>query len=211
MYFLSNDVKGNDCSCTTSFNMPSLSETKTTQASYTKMPASHCGVVVPTVETSPIPKTKMPAGTCSIAASYKIPAAACETILPARQPAAVRRQRPYTRARHEGFQRPAMVMEPVAKVSAQYEETESNRPFDYEVDYGNAFAGYSDIPLSQTEDSDIYFIPKTYDRTSPKYLEALRDFYDKLGYPNFTPDNGYNSRIEQELFTQSQYGKIQKF
>lgn len=85
-----------------------------------------------------------------------------------------------------------------------YEDTEANRPFDYFVDFGTAYGVYEATPNTY----DPYYDPQlqnyyTYnnipmdpfdpfyidplDTTSLKYQDALKTFYDTIGYPNFTP------------------------
>lgn len=148
-------------------------------------------------------------------ASYRR-AAGCQ-VMPA---AAYRPRQPARRV--------AMLREPVSTMTkrrALYEDTESSRPFDYMVDYGNTYGGYSGEP--QTIDpptlpstDDLFFNPGTIDQTSEQYKEALRLYYDKLGYPNFTPKNGYDYGIEffdkgglqsVPLRTPASYGTISKF
>ena len=125
--------------------------------------------------------------------------------------------------------RVAMLREPVATMTkrpAMYEDTESSRPFDYMVDYGNTYGGYSgepqtiDPPTLPSTTDDLFFNPGTIDQTSAQYKEALRLYYDKLGYPNFTPKNGYDFGIEffdkgglqsVPLRTPASYGTISKF
>ena len=188
-----------------------------------RKPANSCGVVLPAVARpaqSCIPDVPQPAAARRPATMSEPiqPAAACRVGATAvrSQPALLRpRQRAATRpmSRHAGYQRPAMAMEPVQKVASMYEDTETSRPFDFEVDYGNAYVGYIDAPVVPSiTDEEIYFIPPTYDRTSPQYTEALRVFYESLGYPNFTPNNGYNAPVEMfQPPMPAKYGKITKF
>lgn len=203
MYFLKNEVKGAECLCSSTYDskepnqrydikMDPLVESfrrAKQPSSYFKQPVNQ--------------PLKKPANTCNI------------------QPASDNRgmvvpMLPRSRLRHRGFARPAMTMEPVSKVRAVYEDTENSRPFDFAVDYGNAYAGYTDTtsqPQTQPTLStdDIFFNFNTIDQTSPQYLEALRSFYDKLGFPNFSPKNGYEAPVELFQPPQTSYAKISKF
>ena len=181
-------------------------------ASYQRAAAAATGCAM-----APTMASYQRAAGCAIApASYRRPAAGCQ-VMPA---AAYRPRQPARRV--------AMLREPVATMTkrrALYEDTESSRPFDYMVDYGNTYGGYSGEP--QTIDpptlpstDDIFFNPGTIDQTSEQYKEALRLYYDKLGYPNFTPKNGYDYGIEffdkgglqsMPLRTPASYGTISKF
>ena len=192
--------------------MPTSSSRRAAACSVPPAPASYqraaCSV-------PPAPASYQRAAGCALApASYQ--RAGCQ-VMPA---AAYRPRQPARRV--------AMLREPVATMTkrrALYEDTESSRPFDYMVDYGNTFGGYSGEP--QTIDpptlpstDDLFFNPGTIDQTSVQYKEALRLYYDKLGYPNFTPKNGYDYGIELfdkgglqsvPLRTPASYGTISKF
>lgn len=187
------------------------------------MPAASRRAAACSVPQAPASYQRAAAGGCAISAadpmapaSYRRAAAGCQ-VMPA---AAYRPRQPARRV--------AMLREPVATMTkrrALYEDTESSRPFDYMVDYGNTFGGYSGEP--QTIDpptipstDDLFFNPGTIDQTSEQYKEALRLYYDKLGYPNFTPKNGYDYGIEffdkgglqsMPLRTPASYGTISKF
>ena len=202
-------------------------------ASYMKTPAAayHTAHKYQHESSQMMPTSSRRAAACSVPpapASYQRAAAGCAmapTMTPAsyQRAAAAAAYRPRQPAR-----RVAMLREPVAMMTkrrALYEDTESSRPFDYMVDYGNTFGGYSGEP--QTIDpptipstDDIFFNPGTIDQTSEQYKEALRLYYDKLGYPNFTPKNGYDYGIELfdksglqsvPLRTPASYGTISKF
>ena len=151
------------------------------------------------------------AAACSVPsapASYQRAAAGCAIATPA------------------SYQRAAEPVATMTKRPAMYEDTESSRPFDYMVDYGNTYGGYSgepqtiDPPTLPSTTDDLFFNPGTIDQTSAQYKEALRLYYDKLGYPNFTPKNGYDYGIEffdkgglqsVPLRTPASYGTISKF
>ena len=188
-------------------------------AACTVPPAPYQRAAACSVPPAPASYQRAAAATGCNPASYRRAAAAtgCQ-VMPAA--AAYRPRQPARRV--------AMLREPVATMTrALYEDTESSRPFDYMVDYGNTFGGYSaepqtiDPPPTQTSTTDdIFFNPGTIDQTSEQYKEALRLYYDKLGYPNFTPKNGYDYGIEffdkgglqsVPLRTAASYGTISKF
>ena len=181
-------------------------------------PASYQRAAACSVPPAPASYQRAAAATGCNPASYRRAAATGCQVMPAA--AAYRPRQPARRV--------AMLREPVATMTrALYEDTESSRPFDYMVDYGNTFGGYSaepqtiDPPPTQTSTTDdIFFNPGTIDQTSEQYKEALRLYYDKLGYPNFTPKNGYDYGIEffdkgglqsVPLRTAASYGTISKF
>ena len=230
MYFLKNEVNGAECLCSSTYDptIPSQKYSIDTDryepfratsakqpSAYTKQPSAYAK--------QPSAYAKQPAaGTCQLSTS-PMPASArrsSRSMTAGNHGVIVPSRAMMPRSRHRGFYRPAMTMEPVSKVKAVYEDTESSRPFDFEVDYGNAYAGYTDNndytppTFSQTQfPDDIFFNFNNVDQTSPQYLEALRLFYDKLGFPNFSPKNGYESPVElfQPQPKQMTYGKISKF
>jgi|688.fasta_scaffold00968_9 hypothetical protein len=216
-------------------------------ASYMKTPAAayHTAHKYQHESSQMMPTSSRRAAACSVPpapASYQRAAAGC-AMAPTMAPASYQRAAAgcamapasYQRAAAAAAYRPrqparrvAMLREPVAMMTkrrALYEDTESSRPFDYMVDYGNTYGGYSGEP--QTIDpptipstDDLFFNPGTIDQTSEQYKEALRLYYDKLGYPNFTPKNGYDYGMEffdksglqsVPLRTPASYGTISKF
>ena len=234
MYFLKNEShSGGYCLCTSGNYDP---EKPTEKYSLTATPARYKSVSDnrPYKQASAYLKEQQPA-------AYSRQPAACSVMsqparqpvassIPVRQPTGCSMTQPasYSRAyrTRQPPRRVAMLREPVSSLRrpALYEETESSRPFDYQVDYGNAFGGIagqsgdSSLPSLPTIPStdDVFFNPGSIDRTSVQYNEALRLYYDKLGYPNFSPKNGYDYGVE--FFNKSglqsvplNYGTISKF
>ena len=199
--------------------MPAASSRRAAACSVPSAPASYQRAAAGCAIATPASYQRAAAAGCAIAtpASYRRAAAGCQ-VMPA---AAYRPRQPARRV--------AMLREPVATMTkrpAMYEDTESSRPFDYMVDYGNTYGGYSgepqtiDPPTLPSTTDDLFFNPGTIDQTSAQYKEALRLYYDKLGYPNFTPKNGYDYGIEffdkgglqsVPLRTPASYGTISKF
>jgi len=235
MYFLKNESSGGgDCLCTSGTYDSDLPTEKyslmmATPARYklssTNRPYKQASAYLkqnPDSYSQPA-SYRQPAA-CSLPAvqpaSYRQPAA-CS--LPAVQPASYRQSAASKMFRPmQAPRRVAMLREPVSSLrrSANYEDTESSRPFDLEVDYGNAYGGVInengiDVRTISSTD-DIFFNPGTIDQTSAQYKEALRLYYDKLGYPNFTPKNGYDYGVEYfnynaQSVPSKSYGTISKF
>ena len=198
MYFIKNANEGGECLCSGAYDpaLPSdryklslspvvvpptdqqynlsMTPARNRSASYMKTPAAayHAAHKYQHESSQMMPAASRRAA-CSVPqapASYQRAAAGCQ-VMPA---AAYRPRQPARRV--------AMLREPVATMTkrrALYEDTESSRPFDYMVDYGNTFGGYSGEPqtinpptLPSTD--DIFFNPGTIDQTSEQYKEALK-------------------------------------
>jgi hypothetical protein len=262
MYFLKNESNsGGDCLCTSgNYDPEKPTEKYSFMAAATPARYKMASENRPYKQASAYLKQQQPATYSRQPAACSIPArqpAACSVMSPpvparrpaacsvmSRQPAACSIQQPasyYSKPyrTRQPPRRTAMLREPVSSMRrrpALYEETESSRPFDYQVDYGNAFGGttggggggefggYSGTGQDSSPPSpptipsadDLFFNPGTVDQTSAQYKEALRLYYDKLGYPNFSPKNGYDYGVE--YFDKSglqsvplKYGTISKF
>lgn len=152
---------------------------------------------------------KQPAACCGAAAA-KQPARSVVTrsIQPIVRNTATTLQ---TRGKRSAGIKPVQYM----KRPSQFDATEVNRPFDYITDYGTAYGYSADSPDLQNfytynnvemDDFDPFYVSPV-DVNSVEYQDALKKFYETVGYPNFSPKPS-ELMFGPEFF---KYGEIKKF
>ena len=194
-------------------------------AAASKKPASSCqmqAAAAPPVHNSLYMMPKAVARTLQPAMYRKTPAACCgatapkqvASMLPSRSIQPIVRNTTTT-LQPRGKRTAGVKAMQYVKRPSQFDSTEVNRPFDYITDYGTAYGYSADSPDLQNfytynnvemDDFDPFYVSPV-DVNSIEYQDALKKFYETVGYPNFSP-KPTDLMFGPEFF---KYGQIKKF